>query len=251
MTSADERELDALRARVYGPTSASQPDEDAVRRLHELEEARRPTVPQRAEVVERAPVVEIAPPPPDRPHRVEAALRWTLQQLEGVPRRVVLITLGVAALITVIAVALTLVPRLHSEPLQAATEEIERLAPDPGFVIPRMFSAGPSGDEGIEAFESFHGVRSIVGTGGGMFGDGSDEDCLNIFIEADITDPESDSFSGMIMGGCAAGGFPAMAQFVADREGWPQELREAFPDSGLRFVYDPERSEVVVYETKL
>ena len=253
MTAAEERELEALRERVYGPNGGLA-DDQAISRLRQLEEARRPTVPRRVEVdVMERPSEPVTPhePEPEPPPRWETAARWLLTQLERVPRLVIPIVLAVAALVTLIVVTVTLVDRLQSEPLVTAAEEVTRLTPDPTYELPQMFTIGSTGGTDVQAFESFYGLRSIVGVGGVMFGNGSAEVCLNVFSEADVEDPEADGFSGFILGGCAAPGFPASTQFVAQMDGLPLELRAEFPDSALQFVYDSETNEVIVYESPL
>jgi hypothetical protein len=251
VTVAEERELEALRELVYGPGGSTAPEE-AVRRLGQLEEARRPTVPRLSEAPERRPEpVAVEVPQPEPPRRVETAIRWVLAQLEKVPRSVVLAVLAVAMVVTVVAVGLTVVHRLQPSPLQGQVEEVDRLSLDPTYRPPDMFMTGADGDVNYRAFEEFYGVRSIVGIGRVMYGNGSDDECMNVFVGETVEESETESFSGIVMGGCGAGGFEAMTQFVPDVDGWPEELRDAFPDSGLRFVYDSFNDEIVVYSTPL
>lgn len=251
MTTAEERELDALRERVYGP--GGDLDHEAVRRLQELEDARRPVVvsrvPEPAAAIPEEELPEAAPPEPEPPRRVETAARWVLERLRRIRRSTVLIALGVVALVIVVAVALTVVNRLQAGALQTSAEEVGRLSLDTEYVVPRIFTTGADEDIPVDAFEAFHGLRPIVSEGG-IFSRGTGH-CLAIFVEADIVDPESDSFSGQVMGGCAAGGFPASAQFTADLEGYPTELREAFPDAALQFIYDLESNQVIVLTSPL
>ena len=251
MTTAEERELDALRERVYGP--GGDVDHEAVRRLQELEDARRPVVVLRDPLPDAAIPVEelqeISPPEPAPPRRVEIIARWVVERLRRLRRSTVLIALGIVALVILVAVGLTVVNRLQAGPLQANAEEVARLSLDTAYDVPRIFTTGADEAIPVDAFEAFHGLRPIVSEGG-IFGRGTGH-CLAIFVEADIDDPESESFSGQVMGGCAAGGFPASAQFTADLEGYPRELREAFPDAALQFIYDLERNQVIVFTSPL
>lgn len=250
MTASEENELRALRERVYGPGGNS--DVEAILRLQQLEEARRPLVPSRVvESPEPEPgrVDRPEPEPSPEPNRLEPAARWVLRRLQTLRRSTVLIILGAVALATAIAVVLTVVQRVQTGPLQISAEEVARLSPDPTYQVPDIFAAGPDGDIEVRAYEPFHGLRSTMSVGG-VFSRGNGE-CLAVFSEADFEDLESTSFSGALLGGCEAGGFPANAQFDTNIDGLPAELLEALPDTGLQFVYDGETDEVVVYATML
>ncbi|NYF09884.1 hypothetical protein HDC94_001040 [Leifsonia sp. AK011] len=248
MTAAEERELEALRERVYGPNGGLAPDEAAVRRLQQLEEARRPTVPRRVEVdmMERPPEVPEASAPEEIPRPWwESAARELLRRLDTVPRLMIPIILAVAALVTVIVVAVILVQRLQTEPLVGSTQEVARLALDPTYDAPLMFT----GEGEVQVFESFHGLRAIAGGNGAAFASGTQQTCLLVFNDAEANNADEDFFSGFVLSGCGAGGFPAVAQFPAQVDGLPDELRAAFPESALQFVYDSSTSEVVVFES--
>lgn len=253
MTAAEERELEALRERVYGPNGGVAPDEAAVRRLRELEEARRPTVPSRVEVdMEHSTEVPVDnEPEPEPPRRAETAIRWVLSRLERVPRLVIPIVLAVAALVTLIVVTVTVVQRLQSEPLTGTRVEVVRLTADPSYEVPTMFTSGSTDGVEVTAYEPFYGLRTIVSIGGAMFGNGTQAPCLNVFSDADVEDPEGEFFSGFVLGGCGAGGFPPVTQFGGQMDGLPLELRDQFSDAALQFVYDSETDEVIVYESPL
>lgn len=246
MTVDDE--LSALRARVYGPSAGSQPDAEAVRRLRELEAARRPK-PQPVPVSDESatvsePAPEQTPEPivePPEP-RTRALLRW----LRGLRRSTVLILVAIAVFIVAIALTLTLVQRVQTDPLQSGAQQVARLGIDPMFRVPVLFRGGANGEVPTQGFQQFQGLRPVV-TESGFFGSGTDDPCLSVYPDAIIEDPDSESFSGPLIGGCAAGGFPAIAQFSSDLEGFPEELLETYPDSGLQFVYDRVNNEVVVF----
>lgn len=244
MTVDDE--LSALRARVYGPDAGTQPDAEAIRRLRDLEAARRPTAqpvsvevadtpePAMASTVE--PIVE--PPEP----RTRAVLRW----LRGLRRSTVLILVAVTVFIVALAVTLTLVQRVQTDPLQTGAQQVARLGVDPMFRVPVLFRGGANGEVAAQGFQQFQGLRPVV-TESGFFGSGTDDPCLSVYPDAIIEDPDTESFSGPLIGGCAVGGFPAIAQFSSDLEGFPEELLEAYPESGLQFVYDRVNNDVVVF----
>lgn len=252
MSTAEERELAALRERAYGPGGGL--DAEALRRLQQLEDARRPSAAARApepDAAERPPepqpVVVTADPEPT--NRLRLAARWLLDRLQRLPRSAVLITLGGLALVTIVTVGLTLAQRAQTAPLQPDTHEVARLGLDSTYRAPRLF-AGMDGDIPVQTYESFHGLRTIMVVGG-IFSRGTSDECLVVFAEQDIEDPESDGFSGQLMGGCAAGEFPASTQFASTLDGYPDELRDAFPDSALQFVHDSESNEVVVFVSAL
>ena len=103
----------------------------------------------------------------------------------------------------------------------------------------------------MEGFQEFYGIRAVTTSGGGIgwFGGGSG-DCINVFFSADMKQ-DSNSFSGLLMGGCAAGAFPAMTQFEIGAQGVSEELRAAFPDSAaFQFVLDEDNRELVVFVTE-
>lgn len=247
MTGDDE--LTALRARVYGPDAAGQPDAESVRRLRELEAARRPAPavivpePGAVEPLDTAFPSELPPPAVEaREPWGRVALRW----MRGLRRSTVLITLGALAFVVAVAVVLSVVQRVQTDPLKTGAQQVARLGVDASFRVPLLFRGGPNGDVAVEGFQMFRGLRPVV-TESGFFVTGSDDPCLSVYPDAIIEDPETESFSGPLMGGCAAGGFPAITQFSSDLEGFPEELLEAYPDSGLQFVYDAVNNEVVVF----
>ena len=248
MTFTDDSELDALRQRVYGPHAGAEPDAAAIRRLQQLEAARRPVVPEQTASPDPVETVEVAGDAWEP--LVEPAEPWgkrLVARLRRARPSTVLIAFGVLAFVTAIALALTLVQRVQADPLQTGAEQVARLGVDSAFPVPILFRGGTNGDGQLQGYQGIWGLRSVV-TVGGIFGTGSDEPCLAVYSEADIKDPEINSIDGPLVGGCAVGGFPAVAQFASDLEGFPEELTEAFPDAtGLQFVYDSVNNEVVVF----
>lgn len=249
MTDSDDDELQALRARAYGP--GGDLDAEAVQRLRELEQARKPVsvaadVPVDAET-ETPPMAEETRPdtePLGRPR--EPLLGMLFRRARTLRRSTVITLLAIVAFAVASVVVLTVVQRVQTDPLQAGAEQVARLGLDPSFRVPLVFRGGPNGEVTAVGFQVFHGVRPVV-TEGGFFGSGAEEPCLSVYPDDVIEDPESGSFSGPLIGGCAVKGFPAIAQFSSDLEGFPEELLEEFPDSGLQFVYDSANNEVVVF----
>jgi hypothetical protein len=127
---------------------------------------------------------------------------------------------------------------------------VARLAVDPSFEAPEFFArAGGSGT--LQGFDEFHGLQAIVSTGGGIFSRSENDECLTISAAAVEEEPSPNSFSGLLVGGCSAGDFPAMTQFRTDMPELPEEVVSAFPDTvALQFVYDSANHEVVVFATR-
>ena len=241
-------ELAVLRARVYGPDADLDPA--AIRRLQELEDARRP--PQQSEAVE-VPEPIAAPHVPEPGPELEPAreplARTLASHLRGIRRSTVLILVAVVAFVALVVTSLTLVQRVQSDPLQVGARQVARLGVDGSFRLPDIFRGGVNGDISTQGFQPFLGLRTVV-TASGFFGSDSDSPCIAVYPEANIVDPESDSFSGPLIGGCAIGGFAAIAQFSSDLRGFPDELSEAYPDYGFQFVYDRVNHEVVVFASQ-
>ena len=122
--------------------------------------------------------------------------------------------------------------------------QVARLSVDPGFEIPEVYFSGDSEQAEPRAFEQFHGLRTVL-TSRVFFNSGGTL-CINVYSEDDV-EIGPNSFSGQILGGCAAGAFPATVQFDSDLEGFPGGLRTDFPDTAFQFVYDEEHDEVVVF----
>ncbi|MDH6180128.1 hypothetical protein M2152_000310 [Microbacteriaceae bacterium SG_E_30_P1] len=254
MTDAEERELEALMRRAYGPGADIERDPQALQRLRDLQEARRPSVtiePGAVEVLDAGasvPVISVSAQPEPEPEP-EADPWWerVVERVSRLRRSTVLIALGALALAAVLVVALVLVQRVQTDPLQTGATQVARLAVDEGFEIPSILRSGPNGDVPAYAFEVFHGLRSVVSTGG-IFASGTPSDCLVVLYESDARQPDSTSFSGPLLGECAAGGFPASVQFVAGADSFGEELVEAYPDeTAFLFVYDSDNNEVVVF----
>lgn len=260
MTAAED-ELHALRQRAYGPNADIHLDSHALNRLRELEGVGRQPIPHYEVDPEPAPAaerqsdpVELEPVEREPQGRVWLRrflllARTGLTRLMRIRRSTALILLGLAVAVAAMIVALVLVQRVQTDPLQVGAEQVARLSLDPGYQVPSIFGSAAT-EGGVQGFQEFHGLR-VVETSGGMFGRGGSDACLTVYSSATITDPDSTSFAGPLMGGCAAGTFPAMVQFRADLPDFPEELRSAFPGStGLQFVYDSANHEVVVFATE-
>jgi hypothetical protein len=253
VTEPTDDELRALRERAYRRDSDIHLDPDSLMRLRELESRR-----GRATLEAAAPEIE-APVPPEATQddvapvdeAPRAAARWVpllrrlARWLAGLRRSTVLIALGSAAVVALIATALVLVERVQTDPLQVGAVQVARLTVDQGYDLPPFFS-GFEGD-GVNAYTPFHGLRAVTNARIFSPAAANGSTCLTVYAESDVTD-SPDSFSGPLFGGCGAGAFPAIVQFSVDVEQLPEDLVAAFPEStGLQFVYDSEHDEVVVF----
>lgn len=255
-------ELEELRRRAYGPHPQAL-DPEALERLRQLEEAGKPPRMPRAEVHHELPplqptttvLFETETPEAPRHEWLRALGRgvsWALHRLMRIRRSTALIALSVAVVATVVITALVLVERVQTDPLGVGAQQVARLSINPSFEIPEFYTVTVTDGGTLDGFEEFYGMTAVVTIGGfGYFSSGSGETtCLNVYATEDMK-PDATSFSGLLLGGCAAGGFPAMVQFELGAQNVPEELRSAFADrTALQFVYDSAHREVVVFATK-
>ncbi|RFA13733.1 hypothetical protein B7R21_07825 [Subtercola boreus] len=254
MPGGNDDEFSALRNRAYGPAADIHDDPEALGRLRHLEgEAKRHEIPERPQTdpgptVERnAPSAPAGDEPPQSPaERIPSWPERAYRAVRHARRSSVLVGIGVFVVIVSVLTAVTLVQRVQVDPLQAGATQVARLQLDEGYQTPAFFSAG-AGE--VIGFEEFHGLRTVITTAGFFaIGGSSNDSCLSIFSEADMREASSGSFSGQALGGCAAGRFPAMVQFRPDSDGYPADLRAAFPGpAALQFVYDQATNEIVVF----
>jgi hypothetical protein len=255
MAEPDE-ELLALRRRAYGPDADIHLDPSALRRLRHLEGSDRPSEVAPPPDVHHPDDVEPEPEPlpmderdPLWRERVYPVLVRVYRRLRRVRRSNLLIALGATLVAACLIVAMALVQRVQTDPLQApGATQVARLSVDTGYVTPSFFSAGGTS---VVAFTQFHGLRALVSTAGAFaFSSDPASECLSIFSEAAMLESTGGGYSGFATGGCAAGSFPAVAQFTSGARELPDELRAAFPDStAFQFVYDRTNHEVVVFAT--
>ena len=265
MGATQDDELRGLQARAYGPNADIHHDFPAQVRLQELEDARRQLAPKLLDAV-RPPAPTADPidvsgseeeshlvddeqerPTHDSLRRLARLALAVGGRLARVRRSTALIALGLAVIVSVIAAALILVERVQPDPLQTGADQVARLSIDPSYQVPGMFQNIAAKGDGVQAFHEFYGLRAVVADGG-WFNSGGEGECLNVFLAADGENSDSNSFSGQIRGGCAAGPFPAMTQLMADDEGLPDELQSAFPGpTALQFVYDKANQEIVIF----
>ena len=263
MTATLDDELHALRLRAYGPNADIHLDTAALARLRELEDASRPQAPPAIELEFESDPIEQPIPLADEEYPEEAIRRrfsdgWErLIDLAGAlgkriahaRRSTVLIVVSLALIVVVAMVALVVVQRVQTDPLQVGARQVARLSVDTSFEPPPFFADMAEGVAPL-GFQEFYGLRAVVSSGG-FFGRSVSDECLSLYSSTDVTNSDSDSFSGHMMGGCAAGDFPAMIQFRADITGFPDDLSAAFPGStALQFVYDRDESEVVVFSSE-
>ena len=255
MREAHDDELRILRARAYGPGADIHADAQALDRLQELEAAGRESNSMvDVRELEPGPVLDPLPVEPtdvieqdvDRRELLRTGLarfmESVLTYLGSVRRPAWFVVIGVVATASVLATALVLIQRVQTDPLQAGATQVARLSVDPGFEIPDVLGVQAGVEQQGQAFKEFHGLRTVVNPNG-FSGFESADDCILIYAPT-----ARGGFSDNFFSGCAANEFPAMAQFRADLDGLPAELREAFPDStGLQFVYDRANNEVVVF----
>jgi hypothetical protein len=260
VAEVNEDELFDLRRRAYGRNADIHEDPAALRRLQELEvgEHRDEVAPQpnvqSVNIIDQDLVTEEEPqssldedePQPPPGERIRAVLGTMYRRIRQVRRSHALICIGVAVVAMSLIVVMVVIQRVQVDPLQVGATQVARLSLDSSYETPAFFSGG---DEAVLGFDRFHGLRTVVSeTGFFASGGGQNDKCLSIFSEADMLDSSSNSFSGRVVGGCAAGTFPAIAQFSAAAEGFPKELRSAFPGpTALQFVYDAANNEVVVF----
>ena len=263
--STVDDELQALRRRAYGPNADIQRYPSALERLRELEGAGRPQLRPASDIglpPEPAPVVEHPAPvdaldDPEEPRQTPAWLATSARlaragavRLAHLRRSTVLILLALVVLASILVVTLVVVQRVQTDPLQVGAEQVARLAVDPSFEVPEFF-ASPGLSDTLQGFDEFHGLQAMVSTGGGLFSRSENDECLSVSSAAVAENSSPNSFSGLLVGGSGAGGFPPIVQFTTDLPDLPDEVRAAFPDTvGLQFVYDSANNEVVVFATR-
>lgn len=257
MNSDATDELHALRTRAYGPDADIHGDEQAVRRLQELEElaGERRAYQQRATEPTASAPIAIAPADtapadtartavePTAIERTDAAASDTPAvepvASEGDPasptvdaspsrrRRLILWWIG-SLLVAVVATAA--VTAVVSRRVQADPREVARLGVDMGAGFPRFL--GLQNQDG-RVFTTFYGLLSVASTGGWM--GGADDQCLAVMDSAKVI-ADSDSYDGSIFFGCAAGSFPATVQIKVNADS-PEQLQDAFPiGTALQFI---------------
>jgi hypothetical protein len=241
-------ELDALRARAYGPDADIFDDPDAMRRLEELEALHRlpprpvtpapeaamdatagsasdaPVPPHPAEPKEQTEATESSAGEPTPPSDPEAAPTLAARRWWRRPR--VLWVASLVAAVTVTAVV---------------TAFIASSAPRPIAVLEGSAADWPEqlyGDrsEGGRMFADFYGITVVSLPQ--QFEEGAPAPCLYILRTGDLA-------NGMLGGGCGAGAFSATAA-IAVSSTMPKRLRDHFPEgSAIQFVFDGTR--VLVY----
>jgi hypothetical protein len=239
-------ELEALRARAYGPGADIQRDPGALQRLEELEQQRRASdeaapgdVAASGANPEVEPIESAATSPDSAdaaagedeasdPPRAHGRSRW-------MPWAWAASLIAVAVVASLWTFTNTLV-MLAPFPRDVDARQVDVLQTDASAPMPSFFS-----NPGVTpvGYEEFLGLTPIV-TSGGWFGGESTDLCITVMRTEDI-DPTSDSLNGPLFSGCSAGSFPAVLT-VPVTDQFPEELRERFPEgTGLQFVLDGER----------
>ena len=232
-------ELQALRARAYGPDADLDRDPAAVARLQELEDLERQA---RVEAAVRPPVT-----PPMAPDA--APLVVDDDDVEGgvptvsrpVVRRARTLWLWAGSLAAVAAVAsaasiaaTTFVPVART----AGVAQVDTLRVDPSADDSPVRSMGFDSSE-VSVYADFHGLTAYAGTTQ-VDSSGTRAECL-ILLDTSTLPASGDinaSQIGYRYGGCGAGAFPATIEFVVTPD-LPDAFRERFPvGSSLQFVSD-------------
>ena len=246
MTAEHDDELHALRVRAYSPQADIHLDADALERLRHLENTRGathtpPATDDDVTASEEPSIVRDAEPTIEAP-----SLTW-VEQVSKVPRRTMLLLLGMVVVGLIIAGVPVLMDRVQTDPLRVGADQIARLSVDPSYVVPATISGPETSDNPTDyGFDLFHGLRVVKPNF--AYGGGSDDVCVSAYEDAKMADPEATSFEGRIFNGCSAGGFPATVQFQLTMDGLPKELIDEFPGTtALQFVYDRTHDEVVVF----
>jgi len=151
---------------------------------------------------------------------------------------------GAALLAAAAIVALTLVQRVQTDPLQVGASQVARLPADSEFEAPAVFS--PDRTREMLGYRDFYGVRAVIQ---GPSDTGSDE-CMTIYQPELLAVSDGGySYSGpQLLTACAAGAFPAAVAFTVTEE-LPEPLRDAYPvGTSLQFVYDRSNDEIVIFQ---
>lgn len=237
-------ELRRLRARAYGPGADIADDPVAVARLRELEELDRTrqhtALPSDAVVdggaeAERTGVAASAGLDDLDPADIDQTPRPPLLRTR---RRVWVAAVGVAAVV-VAASALTAVgmsfTTVERTPGIAQTDALTP-APELDPAAVGYLGFDPEQSRG---FEDYYGLTAFAGPTQ-IDSEGNRADCLLISDTADVADSGGAlrSNAGVRFGGCAAGLFPATAEFIVNST-FPEQFRARYPvGTAVQFVLD-------------
>jgi hypothetical protein len=234
-------ELRRLQARAYAPGADIRGDEQALRRLEQLEEVSRAgafTAPQDDEPsdpVDPTPPGELLGFPVLASPDAEPEPRKRGRRL--IRRWIVLLWPASILVVAVIvgAAALSVAPRA---PLTPEAHHVGTIRANPDFVWPGFLDE--QGDP--VGFHDFHGLTAVA-MDGALWGDEA-QNCF-ILMETEKIQAESDNFNGQIYSACGAGPFRATIQIVVTAESLPATVLDRFPEgSALQFVLDDSRIDV-------
>ncbi len=254
-------ELRALRARAYGPDADIDADPAARARLAELEssaraaasapEPARPTPtdgpgrhdasatdaapapdgaaePAAGPEADAGPEPDAAPEPPPVPVRERLARAWR--------RRPVAIAWTGSLVVVAAVVAAATYGVAAVRPISPATGATQIATLDDGDESDAAWLDGWWGAGSAATAYDFHGLI-VIHSPVGVFTNGTD--CLTV-VPAGAVSQDGTTIEGQMYYGCAAGAFPAVAQFTIS-ETSPDELQEAFGlGTSLQFVLAPE-----------
>ena len=236
-------ELRALRARAYGPDADIDADPAARARLAELESSARaaasapePARPTPTDVpgldngpeADAGPEPDAAPEPPPVPVRERLSRAWR--------RRPVAIAWTGSLVVVAAVVAAATYGVAAVRPISPATGATQIATLDDGDESDAAWLDGWWGAGSAATAYDFHGLI-VIHSPVGVFTNGTD--CLTV-VPAGAVSEDGTTIEGQMYYGCAAGAFPAVAQFTIS-ETSPDELQEAFGlGTSLQFVLAPE-----------
>lgn len=238
----EDDELRMLRARAYGPAADLHLDPVALRRLGELEAARRPGSAASAGPAPAPPTPAPAEPPTPGADAVEAAEEAPHPPVRRPGGRVMLAVVAAAAGVLVGAgIGAAVQAGIGAAPDAAdGGELVATIASDPDFSWPSFFPE-PGSLRAI-GFSDMAGITVVAIPPSSAAARGW---CIFTY-ETALLDTDSNSYAGDSERACEARPFPA--SIVIDLDRGPRSLRDEFPDaSALRLVLDADRREVLVY----
>lgn len=269
MGPEEMRELDALRARAYGPSADIADDPEAATRLIELERAAAAMRSRRTDALLvparslRSPVSQMQLGPgldsdlgsneptrsaPVSPDRTDAGDRSVPLTTPAVPQRsrrqIVVGVIAVFAAVVLFAGGLVVGRAMSARDAAYGSTVLARLPVDSKYTAPAALQG--SAVAIVAGFRDFHGLRAILGRGA-WFGTNSSEYCLFVYPEAFVVDVAAPNYTGPQWTGCGAGSFPPEAQLDITGD-LPESVRAPFTGpTALQFVYDATTHEVVVF----
>ncbi len=243
MDADEQRELERLRARAYGPDGDIAEDPAAVERLRELEDRERsaplPLSTGDGELhdVETALVAPAGQDEPvDGDAGAEEASAGGRRPLLRSRARVWIAAAGIAvavalsSAVTAAGVGFTVVDRT------AGIAQTDALTQDPDA---ELGSAGYLGFDPSQTrgYMDYYGLSVFQGRTQ-IDSEGNDADCLVVLDTQDLREGDSGRGTGVRTGSCGAGPFPATVEFIVTPS-FPEAFRTRYPvGTAVQFVLD-------------